>query len=61
MLDKFHAELVKALNQPDLRKQLTEQLGMDLAVSSPAALQKFMVAEMARWGKVVKEHGIKAE
>ena len=54
VLNKFHAELVKVLNQPDLRKQLTEQLGMDLAVSDPETLQKFIVAEIARWGKVVK-------
>jgi tripartite-type tricarboxylate transporter receptor subunit TctC len=61
VVDKFHAALVKALNSPDLRAQLIEQLGMDLVVSSPADLQKFAVAEIARWGKVVKEHGIKAE
>ncbi|MGZ8229031.1 MAG: tripartite tricarboxylate transporter substrate binding protein [Burkholderiales bacterium] len=61
VLDRFHAELVKTLKQPDLRKQLTEQLGMDLVVSEPAALQKFLLAEMERWGKVVKQHGIKAD
>jgi tripartite-type tricarboxylate transporter receptor subunit TctC len=61
ILDKFHAELVKAFDQPDLRKQLTEQMGMDLVVSTPAALQKFIVAEIARWAKVVKEHNIKPE
>ena len=60
-LNKFHGELVKALNRPDLRKQLTEQLGMDLAVSDPATLQKFLVTEMERWGKVVRKHGIKAD
>ena len=38
-----------------------EQLGMDLAVSDPAALQKFLLSEMERWGKVVRQHGIKAD
>lgn len=61
ILDRFHAELVKALNQPELRKQLTEQFAMDLVVSDPATLQKFVVTEMARWGKVVKQHGIKPD
>jgi tripartite-type tricarboxylate transporter receptor subunit TctC len=61
VLNKFHGALVKTLGQPDLRKQLTEQLGMDLAVSDPAALQKFLVVEMERWGKVVRQHGIKAD
>jgi tripartite-type tricarboxylate transporter receptor subunit TctC len=61
VLERFHAELVKALNQPDLRKQLSEQLGMDLVVSDPPGLQKFLLAEMARWEKVVKQHGIKPD
>ena len=54
---RFHAELVKALNQPELRKQLTEQLGMDLVVSDPATLQKFIVSEMARWGRDIQADG----
>ncbi len=61
ILDKFHAELVKALNLPDLNKQLTEQLGMDLAISTPEALQKWTVDEIARWGKVIRDGGIKAD
>jgi tripartite-type tricarboxylate transporter receptor subunit TctC len=61
LLDKFHAELVKVLSQPDLRKTLTETLGMDLVVSSPEDLQKFLVGEMARWGKVVKDNNIKSD
>jgi tripartite-type tricarboxylate transporter receptor subunit TctC len=61
ILDKFHAELVKVFNLPDVRKQLAESLGMDLVVSSPEALQKFLIAEIARWGKVVREHNIRAD
>lgn len=61
VLEQFHAALVKTLNQPDLRKQLTEQLGMDLKVSDPATLQKFTLSEMERWAKVVREHGIRAD
>lgn len=61
ILDKFHAELVKVFNLPDMRKQLGNTLGMDLVVSSPEALQKFLLAEIARWGKVVREHNIRAD
>jgi tripartite-type tricarboxylate transporter receptor subunit TctC len=61
IIDKFHAELIKAFGQPDLRKTLTETLGMDLVLSSPEAQQKFLLAEMARWGKVVKDNGIKPD
>jgi len=59
--DKMHGELVKAYNQPDLRKQLTEQFGMDLVVGTPEAMTKFVVAEIARWARVVKENGIRAD
>jgi tripartite-type tricarboxylate transporter receptor subunit TctC len=61
IVDKFHGELAKALGQPDLRKQLTETLGMDLAVSSPEALQKFVAGEMGRWGKVVRNNNVRAD
>ncbi len=61
ILDKFHAELVKVLNLPEVRKQLTESLGMDLAVSSPEALLSFLTGEVDRWGKVVRENNIRAD
>jgi tripartite-type tricarboxylate transporter receptor subunit TctC len=61
VLEKMHAELVKVFSQPEVRKQLTESMGMELVVSTPDALQKFLVAEMARWGKVVRAHGIKPD
>src|SRR6266478_5423375 len=61
VLEKFHGELVKTLGQPDLRKQLTETLGMDLASSSPEALQKFVVGEINRWGSVVRSNNVHAD
>ena len=61
IIDKLNAELAKALNQPDLKKQLTEQLGMDLAISSPEGLQKWTVGEIERWTKVVKENNVRAD
>jgi tripartite-type tricarboxylate transporter receptor subunit TctC len=61
VIDRFHAELTKALNLPDVRKTLTESLGMELIVSSPEVLQRWIVAEMERWSKVVKDNGIKSD
>ena len=61
VLEKFHAELVKAFNLPDVRKTLTETLGMDLAVSSPDQLRQWQADEMQRWGKVVKDNGIRVD
>ncbi len=61
ILDRMHQEVQKALQLPDVRKTLTETLGMDIVAASPEATQKFIVDEMQRWGKVVKENHIKAD
>jgi tripartite-type tricarboxylate transporter receptor subunit TctC len=61
IVDKFHAELVKATKLTDVNKTLTETLGMDVVTLSPEATQKWIVEQMARWGKVVKENNIRIE
>ena len=59
--DKMHAELVKVYNQPEIRKQLTEQFGMDMKVSTSADMTKFLTSEIARWSKVVKDNNIRSD
>lgn len=61
IIAKFHSELQKALNLPDVRKTLGETLGMELLVSTPGEMDRFVAAEVERWGKVVKENGIRAD
>ncbi len=58
--DKFHRALVNLFGQPDVRNQLGDQLGMDIVASSPDELQQFLITEMARWGKIIREQDIKA-
>lgn len=59
IIDKLNAELVKVLQLPDVKKTLTETLGMDIQAMSPAQSEKFLVSQVQRWGKVVKDNGIK--
>jgi tripartite-type tricarboxylate transporter receptor subunit TctC len=59
-VQRLNAELVKILDMPDVRKSLSEQ-GADIAGGSPAAFDAFMREEMARWGAVIKQAGIKPE
>ena len=59
ILDRMHAELVKALAQPAVRERLTQQ-GMDIVASTPEVFAKFVGSEMERWGKVVRDNKIKA-
>jgi tripartite-type tricarboxylate transporter receptor subunit TctC len=61
IIDKLVAELNKAIKQPDVQKTLTETLGMDVVALSPADTQKFIVDNMARWGKVVRDNNIRLE
>jgi tripartite-type tricarboxylate transporter receptor subunit TctC len=61
VIDKFHAELVKAFNLPDVRKLLTETLGIDLVVGTPEGLATWLDSQMKRWGKVVKDNNIRAD
>jgi tripartite-type tricarboxylate transporter receptor subunit TctC len=61
IIDRFHGELVKVLAAADVRKTLAEGLGMDLVVSTPDELQKWTLDQLARWGKIVRDNGIKTD
>ncbi|HMS05917.1 MAG TPA: tripartite tricarboxylate transporter substrate binding protein [Burkholderiaceae bacterium] len=55
-----NAELGKALALPALRKKLEEQ-GVEITPGTPAEFGKLIAADMARWGRIVKETGSKAD
>ena len=52
--------IVKALASPDMNKRLMSQ-GAEPSPSSPAELTQYMREESARWAKIIKAAGIKAE
>ena len=43
-----------------MRDRLT-QMGIDPVGSSPAEFDRFLRAEVAKWGKVIKDAGVKVE
>jgi tripartite-type tricarboxylate transporter receptor subunit TctC len=57
IVDRMHAAMMKALQDPTVKRGLTEQ-GVDYELSSPEALQSFVEGEVARWAKVIKENKI---
>lgn len=57
---KLNAEVAKVLDAPDTRKALFTA-GVEGVHSTPEAMSEYMVQEMARWGKVVKDTGTKLE
>jgi tripartite-type tricarboxylate transporter receptor subunit TctC len=58
IIDKLHSEIVKAIHQPDVQKTLIETLGMEVMAASPEDTQKWIIAQMTRWGKVVHDNHI---
>ena len=61
IIDKLVAELNRIVRLPDVNKTLTETLGMDVLALSPADTEKWIVDNMARWGKVVRDNNIHSE
>jgi tripartite-type tricarboxylate transporter receptor subunit TctC len=57
---RVHRELVKALGAADIRDKLRAQ-GIDPVGSAPEELVAHQKQETAKWGKVIREQGIKFE
>ena len=60
VVQKLNTEIFKLMAQPDVAKALSDA-GVEVAPSSPEAMSAYLVKELERWGKVVKETGIKLE
>lgn len=56
----FQRALVKAMEQPELRLKFNE-LGAEPQHSTPEELSRFVAAETARYAKIAREQGVKAE
>ena len=57
---KLNTEIAKLMATPDAIKALSDA-GVEVAPSSPEAMAEYLVKELERWGKVVKETGVKLE
>jgi len=57
---KINAETARILNSPEVKARLVPQ-GMDLATGTPADLARIIREDHARWGRVMREAGIRAE
>jgi tripartite-type tricarboxylate transporter receptor subunit TctC len=60
VLTRINGELVKAINSPDLKPRI-EQQDMDPTGVSVPEFTKMYRAELARWTKVARDAGLKAE
>ena len=60
VINRINAETVAALSLPEVRERLAG-LGADALPSTPAELGAYIKTELIKWGKVIREAGIKGE
>jgi len=60
IIDKLHAEIVRALKSPDLRDYLVNG-GAEPVGNTPEQYTAFVQNEIAKWAKVIQAAGIKGE
>ena len=60
IIAKINADALKIFKLPDVVERM-KTLGLDPILSSPEELARYQLAEIAKWAKVVKESGAKAD
>lgn len=60
IIDKLHAEMVKAMKTPELREKFSN-VGAETIANTPAEYGAFVQAELKKWSKVVRSTGVKID
>ncbi len=60
IIDKVSADVGEAVAAPDVREKLIAQGAVPQA-STPAELQALIAADLARYGKIIRDKGLRAE
>jgi tripartite-type tricarboxylate transporter receptor subunit TctC len=60
IVQKLNAEVLKILAMPDVRERFLAQ-GVEPRGSTPEQFGEHIRSQMAKWGKVVQDAGVKAE
>ena len=60
VIERLHKEIVRALNTADVREGFLQR-GLIPVGNTPEQFEAFIGNEMAKWSKIIKEAGIKAE
>ena len=60
IVERLHAEAVRVMSPPDVQSRL-RAMGGEPEARTPAETLEFLRGEYARWGKVVRDAGIKGE
>jgi tripartite-type tricarboxylate transporter receptor subunit TctC len=60
IVDRLHAESAKVMSPPEIQSRL-RGMGGEPQARTPEQTAEFLRAEYARWGKVIRDAGIKSE
>ena len=60
VLKKVNAEVARVLSREDVKAKLAPQ-GIELVTQSPEEFARFIRADYEKWGRVIKEAGIRGE
>ncbi|MGZ8994002.1 MAG: tripartite tricarboxylate transporter substrate binding protein [Burkholderiaceae bacterium] len=60
IVDKISGDMRRVLMQPDMKERLAA-IGVDVRASTPDELATFQRAELAKWGKIIKDSGAKVD
>ena len=60
IIERYHRELVKILQSPEIRQKL-EEMEFEVIASNPDQFAAWIATEIPRWGKVIKATGAKAD
>ena len=60
IVQKFHADIVKVMKDPDLKERFA-QLGVDAVSSTPEEFAAFMKSETIKYAKLIKDADIKVD
>jgi tripartite-type tricarboxylate transporter receptor subunit TctC len=60
VVNKLNAALIAIMKEPDIRERLIKQ-GAEPLGGTPDELRQYLAGEIAKWGKVIRDAGIKAD
>jgi tripartite-type tricarboxylate transporter receptor subunit TctC len=60
IVDRLSAEMIKAVNDPEIKSKLVAQ-GIEPGGMSPAELGAFQKQEIEKWARVIKAGNIKVD
>jgi len=60
IVETLHSEVAKLLRAPEVRRELAA-LGAEPVGDTPDEFGAFLKADMARWGKIIQEKGIRSD